>query len=179
VACLGKTDMSWGSGFGVVGFTTVMGGLAAFGLSYFLIWFLKITNFEGGAGYFTLSVTLIGVGCGFVVGLVTTLTMHSSFTAIQMRAAQIVVALTVVAGVSVVLATAFEDKGPKLEGDSVRLEVELKCPRDWKPDNALKAGHGGSRNTLRMGLTKPILTSAEVSPGTTRPHQASHGRSPA
>ncbi len=128
---------------GVVVLTTVMGGLAAFGLSFFLIWFLAITNFEGGAGYFTLFVILTGVGGGFVIGLLTAITRSSSFADMLLRAAEIVLALTIGAGVVVVLAKVFEDKGPKLEGDSIRLEVEFKCPRDWKPDNALKAGHGG------------------------------------
>jgi hypothetical protein len=60
-----------------------------------------------------------------------------------LRAGEIVVGLTIVAGVSTLPATVLEDKGPKLEGDSIQLELELKCPRDWKPDNALKAGRGG------------------------------------
>jgi hypothetical protein len=132
-----------GSGIGVVVLTTLMGGVAAFGLSFFLIWFLNVTNFEGGSGYFTLFVILTGVAGGFAVGLLTALAMHSGFAAMQLRAAEIVLALTIAAGAAVVLDKAFEDKGPKLEGDSIRLEVELKCPRDWKPDNALKAGHGG------------------------------------
>src|SRR5258708_31769286 len=139
----GSADMSWGSGIGVVVLTTLMGGLAAFGLSFFLIWFLKVTNFEGGAGYFTLFIILTGLAGGFVVGLITALTMRSTFTEILLRAAAIVVALMIAAGVIVVLAKVFEDKGPKFDGDSIRLEVELKCPGDWKPDNALKAGHGG------------------------------------
>ena len=135
--------MGLGSGIGIVFLTTVIGGLAAFGLSFFLIWFLNVTNFEGGAGYFTVFVILTGVVGGFVVGLITALTMRSSFAEIQLRAAEIVLALTIAAGVIVALDKVFEDKGPKLDGDSIRLEVELKCPRDWKPDNALKAGHGG------------------------------------
>ncbi|HYL75109.1 MAG TPA: hypothetical protein VEU96_12940, partial [Bryobacteraceae bacterium] len=135
--------MSLGSGIGVAVLTTLLGGLAGLGLSAFLISFLKVSNFEGGAGYFAVFVTLAGVAGGFAVGLITALTMRSSFGAVQLRAAEIVVALTIVAGVINVLGKVFEDKGPKLEGDSIRLEVELRCPRDWKPDNALKAGHGG------------------------------------
>src|SRR5579872_3740573 len=131
------------NGISVVFLTTVMGGAAAFGLSYFLIWLLNISNFEGGSGYFTLFVIIIGVVGGFFVGVIAALTLGSSFIQVQLRAAGIVVALTIIAGVVVTLAKVFEDKGPKLEGDSIRLEVELKCPRDWKPDNALKAGHGG------------------------------------
>lgn len=135
--------MGWANGIGVVVLTILIGGVAAFGLSFFLIWFLKITKFEGGAGYFTLFVILTGVAGGFVVGLITVLTMGSGFVAMQLRATEIALVLTITAGVVVVLNKVFEDKGPKLEGDSIRLEVELKCPRDWKPDNALKAGHGG------------------------------------
>lgn len=135
--------MSLGSGFGVVALTTVMGGFAAFGLSFFLIWLLNISNFEGGSGYFTVFVILTGVGGGFVVGLITALTMKSSFAQMQVRATLIVLALTICAGGIVALNKVFEDKGPKLEGDSIRLEVELKCPRDWKPDNAMRAGNCG------------------------------------
>jgi hypothetical protein len=135
--------MGWGTAVGVIALTTVMGGLAAFGLSFFFIWLLEITSFEGGAGFFSVFVTLAGVAGGFVVGLITTLTMRSGFGEMQLRAAEIALALTIAVVVIVVLNKVFEDKGPKLEGDNIVLEVELKCPRDWKPDNALKAGHGG------------------------------------
>jgi hypothetical protein len=119
-----------------------MGGLAALGLAYFLVWFIPVSNFEGGAGYFTLFVILSGIAGGFVVGWITAVSL-SVFADALLRAAEIVLALTVVVAIVVVLAKVFEDKGPKLEGDAIRLEVELKCPRDWNPDNALKAGHGG------------------------------------
>ena len=135
--------MSGGNGVGVVALTTLMGGLTAFGLSFFFIWLLDITGFEGGAGFFSVFVTLAGLAGGFIVGLITALTMRSSFSAMQLRAAEIALAIAVATVVIVVLNKVFEDKGPKLEGDSIVLEVELKCPRDWKPDNALKAGHGG------------------------------------
>jgi hypothetical protein len=51
--------------------------------------------------------------------------------------------LAVATVVAVVLGKVFEDKGPRLDGQEIRLRVELKAPPDWKPDNALKAGHGG------------------------------------
>jgi hypothetical protein len=151
-----------GSAIGLVALTTLLGGAAAFGLSYFLIWFLNVSNFEGGAGYFALFVMLTGAAGGFAVGLITALAMNSGFVQMQLRAALIVVALTIAVAATVVLYTVFEDKGPKLEGDRIRLEVQLKCPRDWKPDNALKAGHGGcwlqkypESGTLE---TNPIVT---------------------
>ena len=80
---------------GVVFLTTVMGGLAAFGLSFFLIGFLDITNFEGGAGYFTLFVILNGVGGGPVIGWITAVSMSASFTDTLLRAAEVVVGLTI------------------------------------------------------------------------------------
>lgn len=135
--------MGWGSGIGVVFLTTVLGGFAAFGLSYFLIWFLEISKFEGGAGLFAVFLTLAGVGVGFVVGFIAAVSMTSSFADVMLRTALVVAGLTVAAGIAAVLSKVFEDKGPKLEGASILLEVEYKCPRGWKPDNALKAGHGG------------------------------------
>jgi hypothetical protein len=135
--------MSWGNGIGVVALTTLMGGLTAFGLSFFFIWLLDITSFEGGAGFFAVFVTLGGATAGFIVGLITALVMRSGFGEMQLRAAEVALALALAVVVIVVLNKVFEDKGPKLDGDSIVLEVELKCPRDWKPDNALKAGHGG------------------------------------
>src|SRR5277367_89617 len=120
--------MSWGSAAGVVALTTVAGGFAGAGLAAFLIKALQISNFEGGSGYFAVFVTLFGVAGGFVVGLITALAVHSSFWVAQGCAVGILVALTIVAGV---IAVGVQDDGPKLDGDKVVLEVELKCPRDW------------------------------------------------
>ena len=131
--------MGWGSGIGVVALTTAAGGCAAFGLAAFLIKLLSISNFEGGSGYFTVFVTLAGLIGGFIVGLVTAVTVRSGFATAQLNALGIVAALTVAAGI---LAAVLQDDGPRLDGDKVVLEVELKCPRDWKPDNYARSELG-------------------------------------
>ena len=133
--------MSWGSAAGVVVLTTVAGGCAAAGLAAFLIQWLQISNFEGGSGYFAVIVTLFGAAGGFIVGLVTALTVHSGFWPAQAYATGIVAALTIAAGV---LTVALHDNGPRIDGEKVVLEVELKCPRDWKPDNYARSELGSA-----------------------------------
>jgi len=131
------------AGIGIVLLTTSLGGFAAYGLSVFLISFLEISNFEGGAGYFSVFVILIGAGAGFLTGLFCALITKSDFGATLLRAGEILLGLAVLTVVAVVLGKVFEDKGPKLAGDALRIQVEVKCPRDWKPDNAVRAGHFG------------------------------------
>src|SRR5258708_22489908 len=96
-----------------------MGGLIAFGLSFFLIWFLKISNFEGGSGYFALFVILTGVAGGFFVRLPTVLSIPSRSVQIQLRATAIVPPLPATPTTIVVLNKAFEDKGPTLHADNI------------------------------------------------------------
>jgi hypothetical protein len=126
-------NLSLGGGVGVVFLTVILGGLVGIGLSAVLIPILKISNFEGGSGYFALSLTLLGLAGGFVVGLITALTMTAGFGAVLTRSASIVVALAVAVGIISTVAKQFEDKGPHLDGENIRLEVEYKSPPGWAP----------------------------------------------
>jgi hypothetical protein len=124
--------MGAGTGIGVVALTTLAGGCAAFGLATFLIWWLPVSNFEGGAGYFAVIVTLLGAGGGFLVGAITAASVRSGFATAQLYALGAVTALTLAAGILVVV---LKDDGPKIDGSPLRLQVELRFPLEWKPDN--------------------------------------------
>jgi hypothetical protein len=132
--------MGLGSAIGVILITTVLGGLAAAGVAALLIELLKISNFEGGAGYFAVFVTLIGIAGGFITGLITTLSVRSDFWRAQAWAGGTILVLGVL---GVVLPVVFNDDGPKLNGENIALQVELKGPPGWKPDRS-RAGqtHG-------------------------------------
>ena len=145
--------MGGGSFIGVVALTAAAGGLAAFGLATFLIWWIPVSNFEGGAGYFAVIVTGLGVIGGAIVGLVVAATVRSGFATAQTYAIGIVAALTVTAGVLVVI---FDDDGPKIDGDLILLETELRFPRDWKPDNLARSENGtGCFAQKRSGNESP------------------------
>jgi hypothetical protein len=119
--------------------TTAAGGAAAFGLANFLIYWLQIPNREGASGYFAVFVITAGVIGGFLVGLATALLVHSGFWRTQGYALGIVLALTVVAAI---LPIVLDDQGPTLDGDKLVVEVELKCPRGWAPDNESRSERG-------------------------------------
>ena len=133
--------MTFGSGAGLVLLTTAIGGCAGAGLAAFLIKYLQISNFEGGPDYFAVYVTGFGIIVGFLVGLVTALATRSGFLVAQGYASGIVVGLALLAGL---LTIALNDKGPKLNGDSLVLEVELKFPRQFKPDNFSRSDYGSA-----------------------------------
>jgi hypothetical protein len=132
--------MGMGGSVGVVLITTALGGVAAVVVANLLIVWLQISNFEGGAGYFTLFVTLVGIVGGFITGLIAALAVRSDFWKAQSYAAG---AILVLAILGAVLPVVFDDKGPKLDGENLALQVELKNPPGWKPDRS-RAGqvHG-------------------------------------
>ena len=132
--------MGWGSTIGLTLLTAFEGALLAFALSEFLIPFLQVSPREGAAGYFALFLITGGVIGGFVVGLITALVVRSGFWTAQAWSVGVSAGLTVLVGLAVVI---FNDNGPKLDGDPLVAEVELKFPPDWKPDNKAKFESGG------------------------------------
>lgn len=131
--------MGWGATIGVVFLTTIAGGGAAFGLANFFIYWQQMTSREGAAGYFAVFVTATGIVSGFIVGLLTVLIVRSGFLRAQGLALAIVLGLTAVA---TVLPFVLDDPGPKIDGDKLLVEVELKCPRGWVPDHRARAEPG-------------------------------------
>ena len=127
--------MSWSTTTAVVLLTSAAGAGAAAILANFLVDQLQIPAREGAAGYFSVFVIATGLVCGFIVGLATALTMQSGFWKVQGYALAITAVLTVLAGI---ITVALDDHGPKLDGDQLVLEVELKCPPNWQPDAASK-----------------------------------------
>jgi hypothetical protein len=132
--------MGWGGTVGVILISTVLGGLAAFGVAALLIDWLQISNFEGGSGYFAVFVTLIGIVAGGITGLITALTVRSDFWKVQGYAAGAIVVLAILGAV---LPVVLNDKGPQIDGENLALQIELKSPPGWKPDRS-RAGqvHG-------------------------------------
>jgi hypothetical protein len=145
-------------GFVVVALSTVFGGITGYFLANFLIWALKISKFEGGQGLFMFAFLQLAIPAGFVVGLLTVLVMKADFGDRLLRSAEILAGLAVAVGISAVLEQKFEDKGPKIDGSPLMIEVELRCWSGWTPSNALKARHAG----ILLQKTNPS-TRAEAS----------------
>lgn len=142
--------MSWGSGSGVVFLTTLAGGAAALGLAALLIQWLHIPAMEGQSGYFAVFITLAGLAGGFVIGLLVAVTVHAGFWKAEGLALAITVGLAAIAGA---LALAAHDEGPTLRGDKLLLEVELKCPPGWAPDNYSRSELGSGFRIQKIAAT--------------------------
>jgi hypothetical protein len=133
--------MGWGGTIGVTALTTALGGLMAVAVAQLLIEWLQISNFEGGSGYFAFFVVTAGLVVGFITGFLTAIVSHSGFWRTQGYATAIIALLAVVAAVLPVL---LNDKGPKIEGESLVLQVELRCPSGWKPEKSRAALEHGN-----------------------------------
>ena len=131
--------MSGGARISLVLLTTAAGGGAAAGVASFLIAWLQIPNREGASGFFALYVITAGVIGGFIVGLMTAALVQSRFWRAQGYALAIVAVLAVVAAI---LPRILQDDGPLIGGEKLVLEVELKAPRGWKPDNQSRGDQG-------------------------------------
>jgi hypothetical protein len=137
----GENGMGWGGIVGVTALTTVVGGLAATAVAALLIEWLQISNFEGGSGYFAFFVVTAGVVAGFITGFLSAIICHSGFLKTQGYATGIIALLAVVAAVLPVL---LNDKGPKIDGESLVLQVELRCPVGWRPEKSRAALEHGN-----------------------------------
>ena len=133
--------MGWGGTVGVTALTTVLGGLAAAAVAAILIEWLQISNFEGGSGYFAFFVVIAGIVAGFITGFLAAIISRSGFWRTQGYATAIVAALAVIAAVLPVL---LNDKGPKIDGESIVLQVGLRCPSGWKPEKSRAALEHGN-----------------------------------
>jgi len=129
----GSVHMGWGAAIGVVLLTAIAGGCTSAVLANFLIDYQQITAREGAAGYFMLSLLVIGAIGGSIVGIAAVLIARAAFLPTLGYSAGAVVLLTLIAGG---LCVWLDDNGPRLDGDKLTMEVELKSPSGWKPDEA-------------------------------------------
>jgi hypothetical protein len=143
--------MSLGAGAGVAGLTTVAGGLAGAGLAMLMIAWQQMPSFEGGSGYFAVLTILAGMAAGFVIGLVTALTMSAGFWTIQLRAVEMVAGVALFIGLLVVAVPLLRRKAPMIGGEPVVLEVELRAPPEWKAARAVEISHGTGLINGRKG----------------------------
>ncbi|MBW8770983.1 MAG: hypothetical protein JF589_14600 [Gemmatimonadetes bacterium] len=103
----------------------VLGGFIA---SHAVSWY-RISSFEGGAGYFVVGMALLGFVAGFLIGLVATRVVAASahpgvWRAIGWSQLIVIGVAAIVAGIARFSA----DVAPKLNGEELLLQVELRWP---------------------------------------------------
>jgi len=121
--------MSWIASFLVALLTAAVGlVLAGFIASHAVSWY-RISSFEGGAGYFVVGMALLGFVIAFAIGLVASRIVAASAHPGAWRAIGwselTVIGIAVIVGA---IARFSADVAPKLNGEELLLQVELKWP---------------------------------------------------
>jgi hypothetical protein len=109
-------------------------GAAACYLGTLCVEWYSISSFEGGSGYFVAFLTLFGIVIGLILGIVTTRVIAGGASPGFLRAqglslAEVVLLFCVIA----LFCRLGGNVPPKLDGERLDLEVELKCPRGVVP----------------------------------------------
>lgn len=123
--------MSWWLTILVGIITSIASGAAACGLAVLCVEWYRISSFEGGSGYYVVFITLIGLIAGLILGVAV-----SRFVAppgFLPASGYSLGAVAVLFGVVVLFCRLGGDVPPKIAGEKLDLEVELRCPRGLVP----------------------------------------------
>lgn len=121
--------MSWGLTIVIALLTSVASAGAAGFLATLCIDWYRMSPREGGSGYFVLFIGFTGFLGGLLIGALTSRFVPSGFWLAQAYSLAIVAGICLVIGL---FARLYGEVPPTLAGETLRLEVELKCPRDWQ-----------------------------------------------
>jgi hypothetical protein len=133
--------MGWGAAIGIALLTALTGAGAGGYLGSLCVTWYRISPREGGSAYFIISIGFIGLVVGFLAGLIAARVVPSGFWAAQGASIAVVLGLGLVVGF---FARLNGEVPPELNGETVRLEVDLRCPPGWMPDNKARAGNNGA-----------------------------------
>jgi hypothetical protein len=139
--------MGWGATAAVALVTGIVTAAATVYLVYVCVEWYRLRTHDGGdLGYFLVFVPLGFLG-GILVGAVVARVVPGYWTA-QGISLGAVLALCAITGL---VARAFGEVAPELDGDKLLLQVELKYPRSWQPDNESKRPEARSCRLLPVG----------------------------
>lgn len=139
--------MSWGTTIGVAFLTGIAGAASAGYLTYLCIVWYRLRTHDGGELAYYLVFVPLGLVAGFTIGALIT-RRASGFWAGQGVSLALVVGLCAVIGL---FARMYGEVAPELDGDRLMLQVELKYPRGWQPDNEARRAEGRSCRLQPIG----------------------------
>ena len=124
--------MGWFPSIAIGLITAVLGGVGAGLIAGYCVRWYRISSFEGASGYFIAFVTLLGLVLGLAIGIVCARIVASwpqpGFLKGLGVGAGSTVGLALVVGLVCRLAA---DVPPTLDGKSLELALEIRCPADF------------------------------------------------
>jgi len=139
--------MAWPTSI-LIAFLSGALGLFAGGLvMYACVGWYRISSFEGKSGYAVMAVALLGAIAGLIVGLVTARMVSPGGMVGFLKGLGIASGIVLVAaGAAAGIARALADIPPTIDGQELRLEVEIRLPVDVKA----RPGSGGGESYLHL-----------------------------
>lgn len=114
--------------------TAVAGGAAGLFIGSICVRWYRISSFEGGAGYYVLFIGIAGVAVGFFTGIIASRVVASWPDANFLRGFGASMGSVVVLGLVILaICRLFADLPPEMDGQSIELEVQIRCARGYKP----------------------------------------------
>ncbi len=142
-------------------FSAVVGGLIA---ARAVVWY-RVSSFEGGSGYFTVSVALGAMIAGLLVGLVMARVIAAGASPSFVKALGLSwVIVAVLGGLSAATSRALADIPPTIAGEELMLMVEVRWPKSQTTspasDTILRRIDLGmlSGNSVRTSKQGPLWT---------------------
>jgi len=139
--------VSWASTLGTAFLTAIAGGASAIFLTYKCIEWYRLQTHDGGdLGYFLVFVPL-GLICGFMAGAV----ISRFVSGFWLSSGVSIGGLVVLCAIGAFVARMYGEIAPRLDGDELVLQVELRSPAGWQPDNDARRAEGRSCRLQPLG----------------------------
>ena len=157
--------MSWGSSIFTGIITAIAGAVVAGVVATFAVSWYRISSFEAGAAAFTVGFIILGIGAGFLIGLITSRTFGAGADATFLKtlgvANGVVLGIAGIVGISARLLAAIP---PKIDGEELMLAVELRWPEGHTTSPATLPGEPSiqlgsvTASTMRASSRGPLWT---------------------
>lgn len=126
--------MGWPSSLAVGVLTGLVAMVGAGWVAALVAYWYRMSSFEGASGYFLVGMALVGLLAGLVIGLVTSrLVAHAAhpgfLTALGLSLGVVAGSLLVIGATARLLA----DVPPRLDGEELTLQIELRWPEGRDP----------------------------------------------
>ena len=124
--------MNWLSTFSIALCSGILGLVCAALIAAFCAQWYGVSNFEGKAGYFMIFLAMIGGVAGFVVGAIAARIVAAGAAPGFFKGLGVGLgAVLLIALVALALCRWFADIAPTIDGQSLALEIEVRCPKKF------------------------------------------------
>ncbi|HMO63616.1 MAG TPA: hypothetical protein PKE47_00035, partial [Verrucomicrobiota bacterium] len=124
--------MTWPSSLFIAFLSGVLGLFCAGGIAALCVDWCRVSSFEGKSGYFVVFTAILGGLAAFVIGLIAARLVAGGAAPGFLKGLGVACgAVLGIALVALAVCRLFADLAPELDGKSLELEIEVRCPKEF------------------------------------------------